>query len=221
MKKLFVFSLTVLLCFSVSLLAQDKGKEMGKKDMAKEEMAKKEMAMPDITPPPALDNAFLKSMVGTWKGSSEGTMGKSEDWMEAQFGLNDQFLMIHYKSKWEGGEYEGRGVMTLNEDGGIAGFWIDNFREMGKGHGTIEGNKMTMNWEGKMGKGMRVTELVGDNKFTVTEKWTMPDGSTMESKSEMMRVEKDMMGKEKMEKTGKEMMDKAKMEKEKMTDKKK
>jgi len=220
MKKLFVFSLALLLCFSVSLLAQEEGQEMAK-EMDEKKMDKKEMDMSEFQPPPPVDNEFLKSMAGTWKGTSENPMGKSEDWMKAEMGLDGQFLMIEVKSKWEGGKYKGMGVMTLNEDGTVAGFWIDNYREMAKGHGKIEGNKLTMNWEGKMGKGTRVTEM-GEDKFTVNASWTMPDGTTMKETSKMMRVDEKMMDKEKMkmEKTGKEMMDKAKMEKEKMTDKK-
>lgn len=217
MKKLFVFSLAVLLCFSLPLLAQEEGQEMAKKEMDEKKM---EMDMSAFEPPPPLENDLLKSMAGTWKGWSEGPMGKSEDWMKAEMGLNDQFLMMEVKSKWEGGKYKGMGAMTLNEDGTVAGFWIDNYREMAKGHGTIEGNKLTMTWEGKMGKGTRVTEMVDDKKFKVTAKWTMPDGTTMEESSEMMRVEEKMEKKmTEMEDKGKKMMDKAKKEKEKMTDK--
>ncbi len=59
---------------------------------------------------------------------------------------------------------------------------------MAKGKGTREGDVLTMHWESKMGKGTRVTKKVSDDKFVVTSTWEMPDGSKVESKSEMTRV---------------------------------
>lgn len=115
-------------------------------------------------------------------------MGKSEDWMKCEMGYGGQFLIVQYTSKSPMGEYEGGGAYTLNQSGSIEAVWIDNMRDISKGKGKREGNVMTMHWDGKMGKGSRITEKLGDDKFKVTGKWEMADGTTMESTSEFTRV---------------------------------
>jgi hypothetical protein len=51
-------------------------------------------------------------------------------------------------------------------------------------------SKEKMEWIGTMGKAVRIVEKVSDDKFVVTEKITMPDGSAIEGKGEMTRVKK-------------------------------
>jgi hypothetical protein len=164
-----------MLCLAVPLLAQD------------QEMNKPETDMASMAPPPPISDDFMKWMVGDWEGTSVTPMGNSNDMQNCWFGLDDQFLMIDYKSGWDGGEYHGMGAMTITQSGEVAGYWIDNTRNMSKGTGKREGNVVTMEWEGKMGKMTRIMEKVSDDKFTVVAKFTGPDGSMMESKSEMTR----------------------------------
>lgn len=175
MKKLLLLSLAFAICFALPLMAQDTKTE--KKEMT-------EMA----GPPPPLDDAYLNWLAGEWKGWSESPMGKSEDWMKCEKGLGGQYLIMEVKSTSPMGSYEGAGAYTLNQEGGIEAVWIDSFRDMANGKGKREGNVMTMHWKGKMGKGSRVTEKVSDDKFKVTSKWEMADGSVMESTSEYTRV---------------------------------
>lgn len=210
MKKSLIFVLVLTVCFVVPLLAQEK--EMGKKEMT-EKMAKEQMSM---TPPAPLDNEWFNWLQGEWQGWSESPMGKTDDHMTVKMGLNDQFLMMKYtgkmakmteeqKQQWQksmnatdeevekmaNDEFQGVGLMTIDpQSGDVIGYWFDSWRNRSKGHGKIEGNKETMEWTGAMGTGTRTVEKVGDDKLVVTEKWSMPDGSVMESKSEMTRVEK-------------------------------
>ena len=173
MKKLSL--LFVLFCLAMPVLAQD------------QEMKKSESEMASMMPPPALDDEFMKWMVGEWQGTTESPMGKSTDWQKCSMGLDGQFLMIDFKSESDGGNYAGMGALTLTPTGEVAGYWIDNWRTMSKGAGKREGNVVTMEWESKMGKMTRVMEKVNEDKFTVAVKWPGPDGNMMEAKAEMTR----------------------------------
>lgn len=208
MKKSLVFILVLTVCFVIPLMAQEKATD--KKELS-EEMAKGEMSM---TPPEPLNNEWFNWLEGEWQGWSESPMGKSEDHMKVEMGLNDQFLIMKYtgkmaamtpeqKQQWQEAmgateeevekmantEFKGIGLLTIDSQSGeIVGHWFDSWRNMSKGHGRIEGNKEIMEWSGAMGTGTRTVEKVGEDKLVVTEKWNMPDGSVMESKSEMTRV---------------------------------
>lgn len=175
MRKLVSFVLVLAICVALPLLAQD------------QETKKSESEMASMMPPPALNDEFMTWMVGEWQGTTESPMGKSTDWQKCSLGLDGQFLLIEYKSTWDGGGYAGMGALTLTQTGDVAGYWIDNMRTMSKGMGKREGNVATMEWESQMGKMTRVMEKVSDDKFTVAVKWPGPDGSMMESKSEMTR----------------------------------
>lgn len=199
MKRLSVVLLAVVVSISLPLLAQEK------------EIAKKEM--PSMAPPEPLDDNWSKWIVGEWEGWSESAMGKAKDWMKVELGLDNQFLITKYKSKMtemtaeqmqnikkamnmsneeiekmQSSGFKGLGIQTIDPTNGeIVGHWFDSWRNMSKGKGKLEGNKEIMEWSGEMGSGTRITEKVSDNKLVVTEKWTMPDGSVMEGKSEMTR----------------------------------
>ena len=138
--------------------------------------------------PEPLTDAFLKSYLGKWQGATKSEMGESEDVMDCWMALNDQFVIINYKSTSPAMNYEGMGAVTIDpQSGQVLGYWIDSMRDMSKGVGKIEGNKLIMEWTSKMGTGTRTEELV-DNKLHVTSKWKMPDGSVMESTSDFQRV---------------------------------
>lgn len=171
----------VVLCFfiflSLPVLAQE------------QEAKKSETEMAAMAPPQPLDDNWSKWMVGEWEGWSESAMGKSKVWMKCEFGLDGQFVMMEITGTMENGmTYKGMGAQTVNPaTGEMVGYWIDNWRGMYEGKGKPEGNTLTMIWESPMGKAERTLVKVSDDKFTVTEKFTMPDGSMMESKSEMTR----------------------------------
>jgi len=82
---------------------------------------------------------------------------------------------------------------TDSKTGEIIGYLFDSLGCIAKGTGKRQGNKEIINWvwSGQgVGSSVRVTEKVSDDKFITTEKYTMPDGSTMEDKAEMTRSKK-------------------------------
>lgn len=205
MKNITILLLVLLLCAALPVLAQEK------------EMAEKKMDQNQMAAPQALDNAWYNWLVGEWTGWSESPMGKSDDWMQFDYALNNQFLMLKYKGKmaemtdeqmktWKtsmnlsdedvqkvkDSVFKGIGMQTINpQTGEVTGYWFDSWRNISKGSGKIADNKETMTWQSAMGTGTRTVEKVGPDKFVVSEKWTMPDGNVMESKSEFTRKTKE------------------------------
>ena len=176
MKKLLLFVLVLALCFALPVFAQDDNKMESDAGMA-------------MMPPPAIDNAFLKSYVGNWAGKIEGTMGTSEDKLSCQMGLGGQFLMMQVDSKSDMGSYAGMGAMTLGQDGKVKGYWIDNMRSMAEGTGMIEGNKLTITWKTDMWTYTRTEEKIDDNTLAITGKMVMGDGTVSEEKGTYKRTE--------------------------------
>lgn len=147
----------------------------------------------EMTPPPPLDNAHLKWMIGEWEGTTTSSYGETKDWMSCEMGLNDQFVMMNYKGQMGPMTFVGMGALTQGQDGSFKGMWIDSFRSLSMGTGMLEGNKMTMTWDSPEGPYTRVTEKVSDDKMVVTFKMTGPDGKDVPEsvgRTEMTRVKK-------------------------------
>jgi len=152
--------------------------------------AQEEGAM-HMQPPPPLDDAFMKWMVGEWKGHTTSAMGKSTDYMKCEMDLGGQFMIMTYKSETEDGrKMSGIGAVTHDHEGKLAGYWIDSWRTMSEGHGTQEGNISTMEWETPQGPYVRTTEKVDENTMRVTGVMKGPDGKEMRSVTELKRIEK-------------------------------
>lgn len=175
MRKALPLTLLLVLCIAIPLFASG--------DAGDEKAAGEGMPM---APPPALDPSTFGWLVGEWQGWTESPMGKSEDWMSCRMDLGGQFLIMEYKSKTSMGEMTGMGALTM-KDGKVKGYWIDSWRSMSEGTGTMEGGKTTMTWSGPMGDHTRVMELVGEDKIVTTIKMNM-GGQEMEAHSEMERV---------------------------------
>jgi hypothetical protein len=74
--------------------------------------------------------------------------------------------------------------------GGIVAYLFDSWRCVATGTGRCDGSKEVIEWKwsaGGQGTSVRTTERVGEDEFTVTEKYAMPDGSTMEDRVRMVR----------------------------------
>ncbi len=74
--------------------------------------------------------------------------------------------------------------------GEVIGYLFDSWRCVAQGTGLREGNRETMQWEwsvGGRGTSVRVTERVSDDRFVVTQKYTLPEGGTMEDRMQMTR----------------------------------
>jgi hypothetical protein len=74
--------------------------------------------------------------------------------------------------------------------GGIVAYLFDSWRCVATGTGTCDGNKEVIEWKwsaGGQGTSVRTTERVSEDKLVVTEKYTLPDGGTMEDRAQMVR----------------------------------
>ena len=105
--------------------------------------------------------------------------------------LKEQRLSDSDIEKIRNSTFESMEVYTIDpKSGEIVGYLFDSLRCVARGAGKRQGNKETINWVWSVqgaGWSTRVTEKISDDKFISTEKYAMPDGSTMEDKTEMSR----------------------------------
>ena len=160
-------------------------------------------------PPKPLDDAMSSWMVGEWSGTTTSNMGTSDEWQKNEMSLDKQFITTNFTSQitkvdpqfltaqaaqmkmseqdvdkmMKSSTYKGMGLMTLDpKTGGYIGYWFDSWRGMYKGTGKLEGNKITMNWEGTMGNSVRTIEKDDKGNLIQTFKENM-NGMTMEGKT--------------------------------------
>ena len=168
-------------------------------------------------PPKPLSDAMSTWMVGEWSGTSESSMGAAEEWQKNEMSLDNQFVVMNFTSHFTkvnpeylktmaasmkmseqdaekmmmGSTYKGMGLMTIHpKTGDYIGYWFDSWRGMYKGIGTLEGNKITMNWEGTMGSSVRTMEKDEKGQLIQTYKEKDMSGSVVEGKSVFTRKEK-------------------------------
>ncbi|UCE36272.1 MAG: hypothetical protein JSW00_12125 [Thermoplasmata archaeon] len=71
------------------------------------------------------------------------------------------------------------------------GYLFDSQRCIAEGKGRHQGNKEIMEWQwfaqGQGASSIRIMEKVSDDRFITTQKYILPDGSTMEGKGVMIR----------------------------------
>ena len=157
MKKIFI----ILLVVTVGMVSCAKIQE---KEIANE-------SAPSVFLPKPIDDDWSNRLVGEWEGSGESNAGKGKGWVEIELGLNGQFLIM--KGEAEITQMTPEQKQYLKETL----------------HATDEDKEiMQWQWSGSgQGTSTRITEKVSDNKLIMTEKYTLPDGGTMEDKGEMTR----------------------------------
>jgi hypothetical protein len=75
--------------------------------------------------------------------------------------------------------------------GAVVAYLFDSWRCVATGTGQCDGNKEVIEWKwsaGGQGTSIRTTERISRDKFVVTEKYTLPDGGTMEDRTQMVRA---------------------------------
>lgn len=136
--------------------------------------------------------------------------------VKAELGVGGQFLVVakqgavaqlsdeyvqHLREKMHASEDEIEKLRTMKfaevdyrtidpRTGAIVAYRFDSWRCVATGTGTCDGNKEVIEWKwsaGGQGTSVRTTEKVGDDKLLVTEKYTLPDGGTMEDRAQMTR----------------------------------
>jgi hypothetical protein len=202
MKKIFI----ILLVVTVGMVSCTK---IQKKEIA-------EGKTPSVFLPKSIDDDWSKWLVGEWEGSGESNAGKGEGWVQIELGLNGQFLIMKGEAeitqmapeqkqylketlhasdedieKFLNSSFKSVEIHTIDpKTGEIIGYLFDSLRCIAKGTGNRQPNKEIMKWEWSgsgQGASIRITEKISDNKLIMTEKYTLPDGSTMEDKGEMTR----------------------------------
>ncbi len=142
-----------------------------------------------MTLPQPLDDAFLKWMVGEWKGTTSSSNGITEDYMNCEMEIGGQFLFATYTANYEGKlMMSGLAVLTLDKQGNDVSYWIDSMREMGTGKGSRQGNVSVVKWPMYGGEYVRTTEKVDENTMKVTGVMLMPDGKEMKSETLLKRI---------------------------------
>ena len=171
---------------------------------------------PSVFLPKPIDDDWSKWLVGEWEGSGESDAGKGKGWEQIELGLNGQFLIMKGEAeitqitdeqkqylketlhasdeeieRFQSSTFKSLEIHTIDpKTGEIIGYLFDSLRCIAKGRGKRQGNKEIMEWEWSgsgQGNSIRITEKVSDNKLIITEKYTLPDGSTMEDRGEMTR----------------------------------
>jgi hypothetical protein len=166
--------------------------------------------------PKPIDDDWSKWLVGEWEGSGESNAGKGKGRVQIELGLNGQFLIMKGEAeitkitpeqkqylketlhasdeevkRFQSSTFKSLEIHTIDpKTGEIIGYLFDSLRCIAKGRGKREGNKEIMKWEWSgagQGTSIRIKEKVSDDKLIITEKYTLPDGSTMEDKGEMTR----------------------------------
>lgn len=75
--------------------------------------------------------------------------------------------------------------------GGIIAYLFDSWRCVATGTGRRAGDTEILEWTwsaGGQGTSVRTTQRVGADKLRVTEKYSLPDGGTMEDRVQLTRV---------------------------------
>jgi hypothetical protein len=175
---------------------------------------------PSAFQPGPLEDDWSRSLIGEWEGSGESNAGEGKGWTKVELCLNGQFLIMRGEAeiaeitpeqkqylkdtmhasdediaRFQGSTFKSIEIRTIEPGTGeVIGYLFDSMRCIAKGTGRREGNKEIMEWQwsgqGQGALSTRITEKVSDDKVVSTEKYTMPDGNTMEDKWEMVRKKK-------------------------------
>ena len=161
-------------------------------------------------PPKQLDDAMSTWMVGNWSGISESNMGTAKEIQKCEMDIDNQFVVMHFTSQFtkinpdylktaaasmkmpeqdvekmmKGMTYKAIGLLSIHpKTGDYIGYWFDSWRGMYRGIGKLEGNKITMDWEGSMGSSVRTIEKDEQGNMIQTYKGRDQSGNIVEGKS--------------------------------------
>lgn len=162
--------------------------------------------------PRPLADDWTAWILGDWEGTGEGNAGKGKGALRYELDLGGQFLVARGQAEITGLDpdylrkqmnasdeeverfrsagYGSLELYTLDpETGEVIAFLFDSLRCVATGRGRREGNREAVEWHWRTGhRSTRITERLADDRFAVTERTAMPDGSVMEDRGEMVRV---------------------------------
>ena len=139
-------------------------------------------AAQDMQPPPPIDNASMKMLMGSWKSEPYEMMGsKWTDVAVHSMKHNGQYMFIEITgSNDKNLTFSGTVIMTSDKDGNLTGWGFDDWGGVWNYTGKSNSNKVTITGKGAMGTELREIEINGNtavHKIT----WTMngQDGKDM------------------------------------------
>jgi len=170
--------------------------------------------------PRPLNDDWSKWLVGEWESSGESEAGSGGGMTSVELALNGQFLIMkgegetgemtpeHIKyiketlhasdeeiERFRSSAFKELQIHTIDsKTGEVVGYLFDSLRCIAEGRGRREGNKEIMEWKwkcsGQESSSVRITEKVSNDKFIITEKYTLLDGNKMEDRGVMTRRKK-------------------------------
>jgi uncharacterized protein YneF (UPF0154 family) len=139
-------------------------------------------AQDDMKPPPPIENAAMKMLMGTWKAEPYEMMGSK--WSEVavhSMKHNGQYMFIDITGTDDkNNTYTATVVMTSDKDGNLTGWSFDDWGMVSTYTGKSNGNKVTVTGKSSFGTETREIEING-NTMVHKVTWTMKgkDGKDM------------------------------------------
>lgn len=117
--------------------------------------------------PTPIDDEVLVSLSGDWEGTWTRPDTEFPTTMSRRMSLDGQFIIVQAVLGYSR-PYKGIGTWTRDPaTGEWRGHWFDNYRQHHTGRGTLEGNKLTMEWS-TWGGHTRIIEKVDEDTMTLT-----------------------------------------------------
>ena len=184
--------------------------------MNKEEKPVKENMETEFQPKP-LDDDWNKWIIGEWEGVAESDVGSARVWMKIELGLNGQFLLMNSESKVTGtneeqknyykdtlnatyeeieefksSTFRGLQIFTIDpKSNEVVGYLFDSLRCVAKGRGKRQDNKEVIEWNWSVtaqgATSISTIERIDNDKFTLNNKYNLPNGDKMEDMIQMTR----------------------------------
>ena len=141
--------------------------------------------------PRVLQDSLWESLVGNWEGWSESSLGRFDDDVEIEWGLQRQFLIIRVTSKTDKVTYKTTGYCTMDSTTGkITGYWFDTLRRVLHSTEVREGNKFTIRWEGGAAATERTYEKMSKDKWVGSFRDVDASGKPVEGRCVLLRQTK-------------------------------
>jgi hypothetical protein len=162
--------------------------------------------------PHPLADEWTQWILGEWQGEGEGNAGSGRGKTRFELALGGQFLIARGEAEITGLDpeflkkqmkatdaeierfqrsgYQSLEFYTLDPASGqVIGYLFDNLRCVATGVGHRANGKEIMEWQWRTGhQSTRITERVGRDRIRIVERTPLPDGSVMEDRGEMRRI---------------------------------
>ena len=167
--------------------------------------------------PKPLNDDWSEWLIGHWEGSAESSVGNAQVWMHIYYGLMGQFLIIESESLTteineeheqyyrnvlgvseedieasRGATFKGLQIFTIDpETDEVVGYLFDSLRCIAQGRGKRKEDQEVTQWKwsetGEGATSVSTVTRISQDRFTLQNKYDLPNGNSMEDRIEMMR----------------------------------